>query len=46
MGARSVEVVRSFWSLEQAGARLASHLNRAAGAGSVAANCGVILKAP
>ena len=46
MGARGVEVVRSFWTLEQAGARLASHLNRAAGAGHVAADSEVMLKAP
>ena len=46
MGARGVEVVRSFWTLEQAGARLASHLNRAAGAGYVAADSEVMLKAP
>ncbi|MGA3323491.1 MAG: glycosyltransferase family 4 protein [Terriglobia bacterium] len=30
MGARGVEVVENFWTLEQAGARLAAHLNRAA----------------
>lgn len=46
MGARGVEVVRSFWTLEKAGARLASHLNRAAGAGHVAADSEVMLKAP
>jgi glycosyltransferase involved in cell wall biosynthesis len=46
MGARGVEVVRSFWTSEQAGARLASHLNRAAGAGHVAADAGVTLKSP
>lgn len=33
MGDRAVEAVSSFWTLEQAGARLASHVNRAAGAG-------------
>jgi glycosyltransferase involved in cell wall biosynthesis len=46
MGARGVEVVRSFWTSERAGARLASHLNRAAGAGHVAADSEVMLKAP
>ena len=45
MGARGVEVVRSFWTLEHAGARLASHLNRVARAGYVAADAGVTLKA-
>jgi len=42
MGARSVEAVRSFWTLEHAGARLASHLNRAAGAWYVAADSEVM----
>lgn len=46
MGDRGVEVVRSFWTLEKAGARLASHLNRAARAGSAAADSGVILRTP
>ena len=45
MGAKGVEVVRGFWTLEQAGARLASHLNRAAGAGYVAADSEAMLRA-
>jgi glycosyltransferase involved in cell wall biosynthesis len=40
MGDRGVEVVRGFWTLEQAGARLASHLNRAAAADSEAVHKG------
>lgn len=37
MGARGVEAVKGFWTLEHAGARLAAHLKRAAGAAPVAA---------
>ncbi len=32
MGARGVEAVRNYWTLEHAGGRLAAHLNRAASA--------------
>lgn len=46
MGARGMEVVRSFWTLEHAGERLASHLNRSARAGHLAADAEVNLMAP
>ena len=37
MGDRGTQVVRNLWTLEQAGERLARHLERAAGAGQSAA---------
>jgi glycosyltransferase involved in cell wall biosynthesis len=37
MGDRGTQVVRNLWTLEQAGERLALHLERAAGAGQSAA---------